>query len=276
MNLEIDQYICGASFDQFDYRLLYFRPTRFSEEQIAVGLLADSSNRVEAKFATTPNALARMTEIFGEAAVEQFQFACGELRRSLSSAAHLAELEVPSDLFYAGESTVAYTKDRSGFLSSVLASACVFLKGGSTSVVERLGSTSYQIFAQEVMGEVTRLNPFLGEQIFHHRLTMETGEVLDLPIRGRKVFGAPISFAVRDHRMRAEAYVAKFHCARRQIPQTPKLYVRAPNLGLVSSSERLDNSLRELELIAGAAEIPVVVCSSTEELASAIVRDEAA
>lgn len=175
-----------------------------------------------------------------------------------------------------GDAHVAYTKDRAGLLGSVLASASALLRAGSSSVVERLTVVDAQIFSQEVMNEVTRLNPFLGDRIFHHQLNMDNGEVLELPILGDKIFGAPISFAARDHRMRAEAYVAKFNWARKRVSQQPRVYVRAPVQGPIEVAERLERSVRELTAIAEASRVPVRICESTEELASAIVRDEAA
>lgn len=85
---------------------------------------------------------------------------------------------MPSDLLISGESSIAYTKDRSGFFASVLASSSALLRVGSSVVAERIEPANAQIFSQEVMNEVSRLNPFLGDQIFHHRLDMDNGEVL--------------------------------------------------------------------------------------------------
>jgi hypothetical protein len=276
MNFDPDNLVSAKRFEEFEYRVVYFRPSDYSAEQIAVGLLADAGARVDARFVSSAAALTLMAQLFGEGGVEQFQFASGELRRSLQRASKVEDVEMPSDLFFAGEPLVAYTADRNGLLASVLASSSALMRPGSSVVVEHVGPADAQIFAQEVMNEVSRLNPFLGGQIFHHRLDMDNGEVLDLPILGNKIFGAPVSFAARDHRMRAEAYVAKFNWARNRVPQEPRVYVRAPGEGPMETSERLERSVRELQAIAEASRVPVRICRSTEELAVAIVRDEEA
>jgi len=275
-HFELDDMLQAERFDEFEYRLVYFRPSDYSDERIAVGIIADAGGRVEPRFVSTAAALTLMAQIFGESGVEQFQFASSEMRRALTRASRVSDVEPISDLLIPGEAHIAYTKDRAGLLGSVLASASALLRAGSSVVVERLTVVDAQIFSQEVMNEVTRLNPFLGDRIFHHQLNMDNGEVLDLPILGDKIFGAPISFAARDHRMRAEAYVAKFNWARKRVSQQPRVYVRAPVQGPMESVERLERSVRELKAIAEASRVPVRICDSTEELASAIVRDEAA
>lgn len=276
MTLDLNELVRAHRFEEFEYRLMYLRPTPYSDERIAIGLLAEIEGRVEARFVSTSAAIDLMAHIFGDRGVEQFQFAAGELRRAVGRISSVSEVDVPSDLLITGDISTAYTKDRDGFLANVLASSSSLLRAGDSRVVERLGAADSAVFSQEVINEVSRLNPFLGDRIFHHRLDIGNGEVIELPILGNRIFGAPISFAVRDHRMRAEAYVAKFNWVRKRITQKPRMYVRAPAQTAIDVAERLERSIRELLAIAEASGVPVRVCDSTEELATAIVQDEAA
>jgi hypothetical protein len=276
MTSKLNSLIQGHTFEEFEYRLVYLRPTPYSDERIVVGLLADAGGRVESRFVSTSAAIEMMAHVFGDAGVEQFQFAAGELRRAIARINYVAQVSVPGDLLIAGETSTAFTRDRSGFLASVLTASSALLRAGSSKVVERLGSADAVVFSQEVINEVSRLNPFLGDRIFHHRLVIEDSEVVELPILGNRVFGAPVSFAARDQKMRAEAYVAKFTWVRKHISQLPRMYVRAPLQTALDVTERLERSIREVCAIAEASGVPVKICHSTEELASAIVHDEAA
>lgn len=275
MDLELDNLTKGHRFEEFLYRLVYFHPSPYSDERVAVGIVADGYPSIESTFVSTRSAIDLLAHLFGDTGVEQFQFAVAELRRALSHAPGIADIDIPTNILTVGEPVPAYTKDRAGFLSSVLAASSTLLRAGTTRVVEQLNSADTVAFSQEVMDEVSRLNPFLGNRIFHHRIKIRDGEIVDLPILGSRIFGAPISFATRDYRLRAEAYVAKFNWVRNHISQEPRIYIRAPSPTALDNTERLDRSIRELHQIAQASHVPIKMSYSTEELASAIVYEEA-
>jgi hypothetical protein len=157
---------------------------------------------------------------------------------------------------------------------SVLSSSSLFLRAGASKIVERLSSSEGARFSQDVIDHVCRLNPFLGDRIFHHRLDLQNGEVVDLPILGSQVFGAAVSFASRDYRLRAEAYVAKFNWLRRKLTQQPRVYVLSPSQPETDTTNRLERSVNELLTIAEASNVTVKIADSTEGLASAIAEDE--
>src|SRR5207253_128238 len=98
----------------------------------------------------------------------------------------------------------------------------------------------------------------------------------DLPIYGTRIFGAHVSFAAKDLRMRAESYVAKFVWLRNHLPQQPRVYLLVPQEGRDDGPSRLDASLRELRAIADASRVPLRTSDSTEEMATMILQDEAA
>ncbi len=275
MTHELNELISQHEFSEFTYRIVYLRPTRYAEEQFAVGLVAESTDRLETKFVSKPAAIDLMTHIFGEDGVGQFQFAVAELRRNALHCKSIAEFETATDLLTLGEPLSAYTCDRAGFLSSVIASSSVFLRYDEEKHSQRLSNTEAVHFSDEVLEHVNRLHPFLGGRIFHQQVTV-CDETVDLPICGQRIFGAPVSFAIRDQRMRAEAYVAKFNWVRNHIPQTPRMYVLAPSRAVAEVSERLVRSVRELCAIAEAAKVEVEISASTGSLAEMIVRDEAA
>jgi hypothetical protein len=263
-------------YTEFAYRLIYLRPSPYSEERIAVGLVADGNEHVEVRFLGGAGALDLMTLVFGEAGVEQFQFAAGELRRAARVCNSVESMELPTDLLVAGELAVAYTADRVGFVGSALSAASAFLRANSSNVIERVLAADAAHFSQEVLDEVSRLNPFLADRIFHRTVNMKSGVQVEVPILGDSIFGAPISFASRDHKMRAEAYVAKFNWIRNEVMQQPRIYVKTPSSVALDVNQRLERSVREISAIADAVDVPVVICESTEELALAIVKDEAA
>jgi hypothetical protein len=275
MNHSLDDLTSARGFNEFSYRIVYLRPTPYSDERFAVGLVADASDRLETKFVSTPAAIDLMTLIFGEDGVGQFQFAAGECRRLAFRCRSIADFDVPTDLLTLGEPLTAYTCDRSGFLASVLASSSAFLRFDDKKISEKISNAEAALFSDEVLDHVNRLHPFLGGRIFHQQVCV-SDEMIDLPICGQRIFGAPVSFAIRDQRMRAEAYVAKFNWVRNHIPQTPRMYVLEPSRTVAETSERLARSVRELQSIADAAKVDVEISPSTSALAEMIVRDEAA
>ncbi len=266
----------GRQFDEFQYRLLYLKPTPYSDERIAVGLVADSQNRLEARFVSSVATIELMTRIFGEHGVEQFQFAAGEVRRALLTSSSLDSLSMPTDLFVAGDTLAAFTPDRNGLLTSILASASCLVRSGESKSIDALSAAPTQLFSEELFDHVSRLSPLTANRIFNQRVTVDTGEVVDLPIVGRRIFGAPVSFATRDQRMRTEAYVAKFHWLRTHLSQLPRVYLLAPQEGDRAIAGHFDPSIRELRAIAAASNVPLKVSESTEEMASLILQDEAA
>lgn len=275
MNESIESLMQGHHFDEFQYQLVYLRPSAYSDERIAVGLIANSNDRVEARFVSAGAAIELMERMLGDHGVEQFQFATAEFRRGILNAREISQVNIPTDLLITGETLTAYTKDRDGLLGSILSSSSLLLRAGASKVVERLGCVNNTRFSQDLFDHVSRLDPFLGDQIFFHRLPMENGEIVELPILGKNVFGAPISFAIRDHRLLAEAYVAKFNWVRKKLPkQRPKVYVLSPAQTDLDTSGRLEKSIKELRAIAGASQVAMQLADSTEELASAIVHDE--
>lgn len=275
MTHELDKLISARGFTEFVYRIVYLRPTRYADERLAVGLVAEAIDRLETKFVSKPAAIDLMTHVFGEDGVGQFQFAAAEFRRNASDCRSIADFETTTDLLVLGEPLSAFTCDRAGFLASVLASSSTFLRYDEEKLSERLSNTEAALFSDEVLEHVNRLHPFLGGRIFHQQVCV-SDETVDLPICGQRIFGAPVSFAIRDQRMRAEAYVAKFNWVRNHIPQTPRMYVLEPSRTVAEVSERLARSVREVRAIAEAARVEMEVSASTSSLAEMIVRDEAA
>src|ERR1700686_5343883 len=79
----------APAFEQFEYRLVYLRPTPYSDERIAVGLIASAQDHLEARFVSSVDSLELMGRMFGDNGVEQYQFAAAELRRTISRSASL-------------------------------------------------------------------------------------------------------------------------------------------------------------------------------------------
>lgn len=265
-----------AQFASFGYRLVYLRPTPYSDERIAVGLVAEADDRLEARFISSLAALDLMSRLLSDDGVEQFQFAAGEMRRALAGQMRLENLSLPTNLLMVGEVQGAFTKDREGLLKNVLASASCLVRGSESKNIEIIDAGAKAQFSDDVFDKVSRLNPLLADQIFHHQVIVDGGKVVQLPIRGKRIYGAAVSFTVRDHRMMAEAYVAKFNWLRKYLPQEPRLYLLAPQAEDRSASSRLDPGLRELQSIAKHVDLTSKVADSTEEIASLILEDEAA
>ena len=275
-NFDLELPSDAGSFKELTYRLVYFKPSHYSDERIAIGLVAQNGESLDVRLVASSNAIELMTLLFGESGVEQFQFAASEMRRMTRRCATLDEINMPTELLVTGEVLTAFTTDRASFLGSALSSASALLRANCSNVVERVAAAEAAHFSQEVLDEVCRLDPFLGDRIFNHTVKMKTGAEVDVPILGDKIFGAPVSFASRDYKMRAEAYIAKFNWIRREVRQKPRMYVRAPSAPALDVNQRLERSVRELSAIAKASDVPVIVCDSAEEIAMAILKDEAA
>lgn len=123
-------------YEQFEYQLVYLRPTAHAEEQLTVGVIAMSNSGFELRLVSSVAALDLMTKIVGDSGVEQFHFAAGELRRSVSRLDSWESLAMTTDLLIVGEKISAFTRDRSGLLTSVLASASSLIRGSSTRAGE--------------------------------------------------------------------------------------------------------------------------------------------
>jgi hypothetical protein len=221
-----------------------------------------------------------MSRVFGDSGVEQFHFAADELRRSARSRETLDELIIPTDLLVLGEKTSAVTRDREGLLKGVLASASCLVRGESARVQEVSDESAAQLCTQ-LYEQATLLNPLVASDLFRRRITVGAGdaaETINLPIFGKRIFGAPVSFLTPgwDQKVRAEAHVAKFRWLRQFLSQEPNVYVLCPERGAGRLAERSDSQVRELQAVADASDVRVRVSSSTEELASIIVNAEAA
>jgi hypothetical protein len=266
----------SQAFEEFEYRLIYLRPTEYSEERIAVGVISEGQGRLESRFLSSPASIDLMTKIFSEDGVEQFHFAAGELRRMISGLPGLDSVRMPSDLLIAGEKIVAYTSDRDGLLSSILASSSCLARTGTLRGSDIVNGPQRSALSLQLCEHINRLNPLVARNMFHRKVTVESGETVDVPILGLRIFGAPVSFASKDQKMRAESYVAKFHWLRRYVPQQPRMYLLTPSDENGDAYNRHDSSIRELRAIAEASNVLVRTSESTEELAVLILQDEAA
>jgi hypothetical protein len=110
--------------------------------------------------------------------------------------------------------------------------------------------------------------------MFAQTFTVPTGEVVELPIFGTRIFGAPVSFAASDQKVKGESYIAKFHWLRKYMPQKqqPRIYLLVPK----DISMSRENGIRELQAIAETVSMPIKISASTNELATNILSDEAA
>jgi hypothetical protein len=275
MNTQDDVTESCSVFEEFEYRLVYLRPSAYSDERIAVGVIANRLDHLESRFVSSVDALNLMTRIFGEDGVEQFHFATTELRRVLAKAASLDSIVIPTDLLAVGDKVAAFTADRNGLLTSILASSSCLIRSQPARSSEVLTSSSAPSLTRDLFDHVSRLNPLIAKDLFDRQITIE-GETVELPIYGNKIFGAPVSFVARDLRMRAESYVAKFVWLRQYLKQKPRIYVLTRQDGVATSSPRADSSIRELRAIADASKVPLRTSESTDELAVMIVHDEAA
>jgi|GEM_PF-5329030 len=261
-------------FEQFEYRLLYLRPSLYSDECVAVGLVAGGPSRIDVRFISSRASIDLMTQIFGEDGVEQFQFAASEFRRLVARTKNLETIDSPTDLFTLGEKKSAFTSDRDGLLANVLESASCLVRSSTSRSKEVAARQTNEKFEAELINRVTLLNPIIANGLFSQSFSVPTGEIVELPILGNKIFGAPVSFAASDQKIKGESYIAKFNWLRKYMPQRqqPRVYLLVPRE--VSASR--DVGVRELCAIAESVDVPVRVSESTSELAANIIRDEAA
>ena len=257
--------------EELEYRLVYLRPTAYSDERIAVGLIASASDSLEARFVSSVDSLQLIGRIFGEDGVEQYHFATAELRRALSRCASLDSLTMPTDLLAVGEKVAAVTIDRTGLLTSILAASSCLVRSEPSRGSDVVSNASATSFSKDLLEHVSRLNPLVAHDLFNRKVNIE-GDTVDIPIYGTKIFGAPVSFAARDLRLRAESYVAKFVWLRQHLRQQPRVYLLTPQEGSTDVTARLDMSIRELRAIAEASNVPLKTSESTERKTRRLVK----
>lgn len=275
MNTMLQRIEGTAGLQEFRYRLLYLRPSPYSDERIAVGVVAAAGDHLEVRFISSSESLGLLTTLFGHAGLEQFHFATAELRRATLDLRELDSLIMPSNLLITGESCSAVTTDRTGLLTSILASSSCLVRTDSSRSSEVGSAAPNSSLSKDLFVQLSRLNPLVAQDVLNKKVTIETGETVDIPIFGTKIFGAPVSFAVKDHRIRAESYVAKFVWLRKHLPQKPRVYVLTSQ-DRSSDGTRVDSGVRELRAIAEASDVPLKLSESTEEMATLILQDEAA
>ena len=267
-------------YDQFEYRLVYLRPNIHSEERLTVGIISTSDSGFDLRLLNRISAIALMAKIFGESGVEQFQFAASELRRTIRSVESWDSLVMPTSLLVMGRKANAFTCDRQGFLVSLLSSASSLVRS-STKREREVVTTSFRTkVSTELYNAVSLLDPLKADSLFHKKVVLEnSGEIeqVELPILGNRIFGAPVSLsaATWDQKMRAEAYVAKFHWLQNFLPQQPKIYVLAPRCESTSIATKSDLCIRELRAVAEASSVRLGITESMSEMAAFVVEDEA-
>lgn len=268
-------------YGQFEYRLLYLVPSLRSDERLTVGVVAATEAGFEVRLVSTAAALDLMAVIIGESGVEQFQFAATELRRRLRHVEDWDAFSMPSELFQLGEITNAFTQDRSGFLSNILGTASLLIRGPSNRASEVIISSGRTRVTSELYNQVSLLNPLIADDLFHKKVSLDKGsqiQRIELPILGNRIFGAPVSLSKADsnQKMRAEAYIAKFRWMQQYLNQRPKIYVLAPGNSSVAHNRRASSSIFELKEVARASNVELAVSESLPELATIVVNDEAA
>jgi len=258
---------------EFEYRLVYLRPSHYSDERIAVGILSSNEAKIDSRFLASGSPIESMIQLLGEDAVEQFQFAVSEFRRALMLCPNLDSLRSPTNIFMLGDKASAYTDDRANLITSILESASCLVRHTSTRSTEIAGTAQPRLI-REIFNHVSQLNPGIASEIFNKRVSV-AGDTIDLPIYGRRIFGAPVSFANSAQIVRAESYVAKFNWLRSHLVQTPKIYLVAP-AGEGQSSARIVPQLKELTAIAAASKVDLSIAETANELAQRVLKDEAA
>lgn len=266
---------------EFAYRLLYLRPSDYSDERMAVGLVADGLARIESKFVSAITSLELLERIFGADGVEQYHFSVAEFKRSLNGVKTLDDIVLPSTLLALGEVNHALSADRNGLLLRVLESSSCLMRASGIRNRDVLSSHANSKFVHDIRDSVSKLNPLLADQIFRQKCVLPSGEKIDLPILGRNVFGAPISFAGRvnsfnDQKTKAEAFAARFQVFRKHLRQRPKLYVLAPDQSNAGTRRNMEAHVNELRAVTDATDVSLKIAVSTDELATSVISDEIA
>lgn len=264
--------------EKIRYRHIYLCPNAYSDERIIIGLIGQSDSGIESKFVSSPTAIETLITLIGSEGVEQYQFAIAEIRRSLKKWNDIAKIEdLPSTLFIFGETYNAITSARTSLYKDILeVSSSLYRSCAASNISKTLaGQTTLTKTLHE---RISQLNPLIADDLFSKKKIKTTeGDVIDVPIFGRKIFGAPVSFVAREMgepRMRAEAYVAKFNWLKNYVPQKPRVYVLAPTQNTQSGVNRLEASMRELLAIADAASVPLRHGETTDALATQVINDE--
>lgn len=280
MNQNTDLLLITGPREGISYRLVYLQPNSYSDEKIVVGLIGQSTDLIESKFVTSSAAIGILVHLIGEDGVEQYHFAADEVRRKISQWREIAELSaLPSSLLTLGETMQAITSARDSLYKEILEVSSSLYRSCSVTSLNR-DITGQSTLTKTLHERVSRLNPLIADNLFSKRkIQTDAGDIVEVPIYGNKIFGAPVSFGVREFgepRMRAEAYVAKFNWLKKYVTQEPRVYVLAPTQKNQVGTNRLEASIRELLAIANAASVPLRQGETPDDLAAQVISDEAA
>lgn len=262
------------------YRLVYFRPSPYSDEALVVGVLLSADRTVYLRTIQSESAYSALAHLFGENGKEQVSFAIDLLRSHVDKIAdHLDTLGSPSDIISLGAVNRGVCGDPQGFAHDLLEMSSSLFRSYSSP----LGQSGY-ITQEEIsfclFDNVTKLNALKATILFKGlEVPLSKQSTVRVPISGDRVIGGSVSLVTKQvgaAKTQAEALIAKYSVAGRIVDKKPAIYVLVPGSESKVNQKEVDASLFELRDVAEGHNVLVRHERSLPELAQALLRDEAA
>jgi hypothetical protein len=262
------------------WRVVYYRPSAYSNEAIAVGVIVEHEGSCFLDYAASVEVLEKFTDIFGAPARDELIFGLGLLNDEVrASRLGCTNDETPCEYFSLGAATPAVCENPREFARDMLRlSSSLFRQLESTSI--RFQSVSQAEVVNSVKRRLVQLDPFRATALIKPA-TVKCGEnrSFKVPICGSRTIGAPVSLIttrVTEAMTAAEAQMMRLQYAQHVLGRDSFLYVFTPpkSADIGSISGRVADGIEELQALGDSCGVQVCSSDSIDELVSNIFSNE--
>lgn len=265
-------------------RNIYLRPNAYSDESICVGVLYQDNSKIGIKSNQSLQAYEILKLLYGDGLVENFTFSLNLLHESVSNnSGILPELTPPTDILSFGPLNIASVKNTQNYISDLLRVSSSLYRNYRI-VADKYKSKSQETLVREFKQEIIDMHPLLGRKIVEtKKIQVRDKRMIDIPIYGNKIIGAPISISISKSGLSielGEAYIAKLNWARDALRKTQTferyaaIYVYVPEVIEDIQRNKIDDGIYELGEIGRASNINVFSSHKMSDLAKRVYKDE--
>jgi len=260
------------------YRLIYLQPSNYSEEAIAVGIVAQSSEGFfKADIRMSRGAIKRMCDLLDEEVIDHLDYALDNLWKLVKGLESLEKLDSKNSLLSLGRAIPARCSNPESFIKDMLQISSCMYKTFVSENAENFSITQKEL-TNSFRDKVTHLNAFKATQIFtKKKMQLDSRNTITVPIFGEHVFGGPISFVtqqVSSAKIQAEALIAKYSLVKKEKNRKAALYVLTPSYEMLLNHKKVERELDELEAVAKGHDVLIRHERTLDNLALALLNDE--
>jgi hypothetical protein len=272
------------SHSEAHYRIIYLRPNPYSDEALTVGIVLKTDSSTVFHQVPFDGANSAIVSLLGENGREQTAFALEAVRKAAEERnLNLETLESGSDILSIGAIERARCDDPDQFSRDLLEISSCLCRSFRAQSNEYESITQDQVNVS-LYNTLTKIDAFKATRLFKGLKVnlgpnSSTSSIVKIPISGDHVIGGPVSFVTKQvgsARTQAEAAIARFSLAARQVNKKPAIYVLTPSSELKAKQDDVDKSIAEIRAVAVGHGVIIRHERSYQELAKALLRDDAA